>query len=426
MQFKHIIFIGIGIVLGVSGKAILERISPEKAGLSTPNSIWCSEDAGTFSCSMHTTVSLTEPGLCPICGMELVDKKINPNFNPDLIPLAQGEFEQLQIRTERVAKGKGESGTLHLSGRLELDQSRIFRQVCHLPGLIEKLFISREGMVVRKGQAIASIYSKELIAALETYHLNKHAESLTRSALNNLRAWKIPDSYFESVDMESDYYQAVPVYSDFDGVVLKKLAVEGEYATNSHMGHPTVLYEVADLSEIWAVLDVYEADLHKIKEGAVVELSLPAFPGEIWLGSVSKIGDQLEMQNQTISVRIIVPNPGNRLKPGMLTEASLYLSPPEDDLIYIPKSAVLWTGKRSVVYKRITTYDRPVFSYCEVQTGRDLGDWIEIISGLTVGEEIVSQGAFGLDAEAQLQGRRSMMNNPDVNNEAGDFMIANQ
>ncbi|MBR9921285.1 MAG: efflux RND transporter periplasmic adaptor subunit [Bacteroidetes bacterium] len=405
----------------------MERSFDAKDPNSGPATCLNGETESVYACSMHPQTSHSQPGNCLVCGMKLVDKQVSSFFNPDLLPLQAGEVEQMNVRTMLVGEKPEKGGnSLRLRGKLEPDQSRLYQQVCHLPGRIEKLYVTEEGSRVRKGQAIASIYSKELVAALETYHFNKRAESLARSALNNLKAWKVPASFYTKVDMTGDYHIPADVYSDFDGIVWKKRVVEGSYAMNTHMGHPTVLYDVADLSVVWAVLEVFESELRYVKEGMTIDLEVPAYPGETFSGKIIHIGDEVDPVTRTIPVRVSVANKEWRLKPGMLVEAEPTTSVAAPKSIVIPKSAILWTGERSVVYVRKPAYDRPVFAFTEVKTGMDMGENIVIVSGIKAGDEVVVQGAFMLDASAQLQGRKSMIQTLDSKKSEEDHMVANQ
>lgn len=417
-----------GLIAGFLAKDWLELNQDQNKDIDQLANTSCATDGAAliFSCAMHPSLESEEPGACPVCGMKLVDRLSSPYFNPELIPLEPGQVRQLNIRTAAVRNEGNLQKEIRLTGKLELDESKVFHQICHLPGRLEKLYISKVGDYVKKGQAIASVYSKELVAALETYHYNKRSESLARSALNNLAAWKVPAKFYESVDMTKDYHLAVDVYADFSGVVTDMKASPGSYALNTHMGHPTVLYEVADLSQLWAILDVYERDLNWVKTGATVSLEFPAFPGQKWEGKVDYIGDQVDPVSQTIPVRVVISNRNRKLKPGMITEANLVYEMPEAEVLFVPESAVLWTGKRSVVYIKDADFEQAVFSLREIEIGRNMDGQVEVLHGLREGEMVVVQGAFQLDASAQIQGRQNMMDYLNSNPESLDNRIANQ
>ncbi|WP_421948284.1 efflux RND transporter periplasmic adaptor subunit [Phaeodactylibacter xiamenensis] len=170
------------------------------------------------------------------------------------------------------------------------------------------------------------------------------------------------------------------------------------------------IYSKDLIAKLWAVLEVYETQLSSIRLGRQVHLTTEAFPGERFGGTISFISPVVDPDTRTIEVRVELPNPGHRLKPEMLMEGTVALGAgPGHSPVLLPRSAILWTGKRSVVYVRDSAFNQPVFRPRTVVLGPSLGDVYTIEEGLAPGEEIAVNGVFAIDAAAQLRGGRSMM-----------------
>jgi Cu(I)/Ag(I) efflux system membrane fusion protein len=182
----------------------------------------------------------------------------------------------------------------------------------------------------------------------------------------------------------------------------------GEYVKEG-----TKLFEVVDLSKVWIVFDAYESDIAWIKKGAKVEVKIGAFPGEKFQGKVGFIAPLISPKTRTASVRIDVNNSLKKLKPEMFAEAKLMASHLfKEAIISVPKSAVMWTGTRSIVYVKLPGTKTPTFQYRAITMGLDLGDYYVVENGIKAGEEVVVNGTFKVDAAAQLAGKNSMMNPP--------------
>jgi Cu(I)/Ag(I) efflux system membrane fusion protein len=175
-----------------------------------------------------------------------------------------------------------------------------------------------------------------------------------------------------------------------------------------------VLFEIADLSKVWVMFDAYESDLQFLHVGEKISFSLQALPGIDFNGTIVFIDPVIDPVTRVAKVRVETGNQSGKLKPEMFATgiASSILNEYRNNLI-IPKSAVLWTGKRSVVYVKQTGTEEPVFKIREIELGPMLGESYVIINGLAEGEEIVTSGTFSVDAASQLEGKPSMMNPRD-------------
>ena len=175
----------------------------------------------------------------------------------------------------------------------------------------------------------------------------------------------------------------------------------------------TILYDVADLSKLWVMFDAYESDLEFLNKGDKLAFVLQALPGINFSGNITFIDPVIDPVTRVAKVRVEVNNEAGRLKPEMFATGlvSANLSGYHNTLV-IPRSAVLWTGKRSIVYVKQPGAE-PVFKLRKIELGPMLGENYIVVDGLMEGEEIVTRGVFSIDAAAQLEGKPSMMN-PDM------------
>jgi membrane fusion protein, copper/silver efflux system len=200
------------------------------------------------------------------------------------------------------------------------------------------------------------------------------------------------------------------VLAGITGVVTSRYVTDGDY-----VGTGTVMFEIADLSSIWIILDAYESDLPWINQGSKISFTVPALPGQEFSAEVTFIDPVIDPRQRTAAVRAEAPNPGGRLKPEMFVNGIIRSDiRPGSNALVIPRSALLWSGKRSLVYVKLPGTEYPAFEMREIVTGPRLGDMYIVENGLDAGEEIVTNGVFAVDASAQLSGNFSMMTRPPV------------
>lgn len=405
------IFAGFLIALGL-GYYLGQGRSPAVAPHPMQSFVNCAAETAThYTCSMHPALERPTPGQCPACGMKLIEKRLLPQFNPDLVALSDADLLLSGVETQVVGQLQASRGGLPVSGRLEIPPGQIRRQVAGLPGRIEALYITAQGDYVKKGEPIASIYSKDLIAVVEAFVHNTNSESILRAAKNNLKSWNLDLEVLQQFDVASGQYRhPITIKADYEGYVLEHFTYTGDYTANAHMGAPTTLYTVASLDTLWAVFEVYENQLPGLQHGARAHFTTEAFPGERFEGTLSFISPVVDPERRTVEVRVELSNPGHRLKPDMLVEGMIAPGHNRKSLpLMLPRSAILWTGKRSVVYVKDTAYDQPVFRPRRVVLGPANGDDYVIEAGLAPGEVVAVNGVFAIDAAAQLSGARSMM-----------------
>ena len=184
------------------------------------------------------------------------------------------------------------------------------------------------------------------------------------------------------------------------------------------------LFKIADLQSLWAEFDVYENQIELIKNGQNIEIKTNALPNKTIASKVSFIDPVLDSKTRTVKLRVDLNNSKGLLKPGMFVEGKLNVSMGKSMSLSVPASAILWTGKRSVVYIR-SKPNESIFEMREVQIGTKTGSHYQVFEGLKSGDEIVTNGAFTVDAAAQLQGKKSMMNTKEENSSSMEGMHMN-
>ena len=364
-----------------------------------------------WTCSMHPQIRKNEPGDCPICGMELIplSTDIGNEENPDAIRMSPTAMQLANMQTAIVSKGSAIK-QIRLTGKITPDERAVFSQTAHVSGRIEQLKINFTGETVNKGQVIATIYSPELVTAQEelliAFQNRESQPELLKASKEKLKNLKLSDKQINEFIKSGIAIDQFSVLSDLNGVVTEIMANRGDYIKQ---GAP--FYEVADLTKLWVLLDIHESDLAWISKGDQVSFKIKAFANETFTGKINFIDPIINPKTRVAKARIDIDNSNLKLKPEMLVTATI-----ESDLqlnkntIVVPKTAVMWTGERSVVYVKTPSENGMHFQMREVDLGVSLGETYVIRNGLVEGEEIAVNGTFSIDAAAQLAGKRSMMN----------------
>ncbi|MEM6377897.1 MAG: efflux RND transporter periplasmic adaptor subunit, partial [Bacteroidota bacterium] len=363
-----------------------------------------------WTCSMHPQIRQETPGDCPLCGMELTVMSNDNNSDPTILEMTPAAAKLANIQTTIVGASNVDSEqTLRLTGKVQTDERLASSQVAHLPGRIEQLYVTFTGAPVKVGQTIAELYSPELITAqralIEAVKLKEINAGLLEAARNKLRYWKISETLIKEVETKGIIQEVFPIYADASGIVTQLKVAVGDHLMQ---GEP--LFDLVDLSRVWVVFDAYESDLANIRLGDRIQFKTPALPNQDFQAKISFIDPVVNPQTRVVTLRTEVSNFRGLLKPEMLVSGDLKQSRTKTASLTIPKSAVLWTGKRSVVYEKIPDAAVPSFRFKAVELGGTIGDHYEVISGLEAGAEVVTQGGFTIDAAAQLNNQASMMN----------------
>ena len=364
-----------------------------------------------WTCSMHPHIRMDQPGKCPICGMDLIPlvQGGSSSHDPDAIHLTREAAALANVITTMVSK-QNPVKEVRLYGKVQADERLYQSQVSHVPGRIEKLFVNFTGEQIRSGQKLAEIYSPELVTAqqelLETVKTKQLQPELYEASKEKLRQWKLTDDQIASIENSGRIIDNFAVLSNTSGTIISRRISAGDYVTAG-----SVLFEVADLSMVWILFDAYETDLPFLQKGERVKFTIQAMPGSELSGNIVFIDPILDPVTRVAKVRVEAANHSGKLKPEMFATGVVSSSLKDyKDNIIIPGSAVLWTGKRSIVYVKDTSTDEPVFRLREIGLGPALSEGYVVTGGLAEGEEIVTQGTFSVDAASQLEGKPSMMN----------------
>lgn len=363
-----------------------------------------------WTCSMHPQIRRNEPGKCPICGMDLIPLvQNNTTTDSGAVHFTKEAAELANVLTSVVTREKPIM-EVRLYGKVQADERLLQSQTAHIPGRIEKLFVNFTGEVVHKGQTLALIYSPELITSqqelLEAAKTKDSQPEIYEAAKERLRQWKLTESQIASIESSGSIQNNFEVFSNTTGIVTARRVNNGDYITQG-----TVLYDIADLSRVWIMFDAYESDLAFLNKGDKISFTIQAFPGTNFSGNILFIDPVIDPVTRVSKVRVEVGNQSGKLKPEMFATGIVKANLDEyRNKLVIPKSAVLWTGKRSIVYVKQSGSNEPIFNLREIELGPMLGNSFVVLGGLSEGEEIVTQGAFSIDAAAQLEGKPSMMN----------------
>ena len=376
--------------------------------------------AEVWTCSMDPQVRRDGPGTCPFCGMELVPASSIPSSSaPTEVVLSERARALAAVRTVEVGGGAedvDDSERRRFVARVAVDETRQEVVTTWTAGRIDRLHVRATGARVARGQVVATIYSPEVYGAHQDLlvarrHLERVSEgplgdaarASVESARERLRLLGFEGDALAELERASAPARQVPVRSPASGTVIERLATQGAYVA---AGAP--LYRVARLDRVWAKLDAYERDLPRLAVGQAVTLRFEGLTEPIE-GRVAFVDPVVDARRRVAEVRVEVPNPNGALRPGLVGEAEVVLAPGTTAML-VPASAVIHTGRRSIVYveKELGTYEARVVT---VDRPRGTGDSavVPVIDGLRAGERVVVHGAFVLDAELQIRGGASAM-----------------
>ncbi|MDP4711654.1 MAG: efflux RND transporter periplasmic adaptor subunit [Saprospiraceae bacterium] len=395
--------LGVGYWLGYGNREAGEVSSAGPASGGAPATEW--------TCSMHPQIRQPEPGICPICEMDLIPASGLSNDNPTVLEMTEAAVKLADIGTVAVRVASGEaSRDIALFGTVAVDETELRTQVSHFPGRVEQLFVNYTGQKVQKGQLLARLYAPEMIQAqqelLEALKLKDRYPEMVASARKKLQAFRVPETLISSLEAGGDIQQEVDLLADHSGVIMERKVALGDYLK---AGQP--VFTLAKLDQLWVVLEAYEEDLPNIRVGNRFTCTTQAAPGEVFSGVVDFIDPRVNPGTRTVKIRGRVDNKKGILKPDMFVRGAIRSATETgQSALRIPKTAVLWTGKRSVVYVRLPETAVPSFEYREVEILDESGGDYLVSGNLTAGESVVRAGAFAVDAAAQLNNRQSMMN----------------
>lgn len=364
-----------------------------------------------WTCSMHPQIRMDKPGLCPICAMDLIplNTESSASLDENAITMTK-EAVQLANVSSIIVKKLDAEKSIRLFGKIQADESKIQIQASHVSGRIEKLNINFIGEKINEGQTIASIYSPELVTAqeelLELLKMKNTQQNLIEASRQKLYRWKLSNEQVSEIEKGGKAKTNFEIKANTSGYVIKKFVNVGDYISQGQS-----LFEIANLNSVWAMFDAYESDIPWISNGDNINFTAQSVPGKIFSGIVNYIDPVLNSGTRVSKLRVEINNTSNSLKPEMFITGNLIANLKDyNNSIVIPKSSILWTGVRSLVYIKLKNMKEPTFVMREVTLGPSLGNSYVITEGLNEGEEIVTNGVFSIDASAQLAGNTSMMN----------------
>jgi Cu(I)/Ag(I) efflux system membrane fusion protein len=379
-----------------------------------------------WTCSMHPQIQLPESGQCPLCFMDLIE--VAKESNEERQNLRQISFDSrarklAEVEVRRVIRGSGDTAAeIQIFGRIDYDETGGSTITSWVDGRLDKLFIDYTGSPVRRGQAVAKVYSPDLFtaqaeliqAAKEFKRTKQSGNELVRkmasrtlaASREKLRLLGIGRKRLRAMEQQEKPADHITITAPLSGIVIEKHVNEGMYVKT---GNP--IYTLADLKRVWVILEVYETDLQTVSMGQNVGFTVEAYPGTEFQGKVVYIDPLVDARNRTVRVRLNADNRKGKLKPGMFVRAELSAAADQSgpSRLLVPVSAPLLTGKRALVYIQVP--DKPgTYVGREVVLGSRRGDYYEVKNGLEEGELVVVRGNFKIDSAIQLQGRPSMMN----------------
>jgi Cu(I)/Ag(I) efflux system membrane fusion protein/cobalt-zinc-cadmium efflux system membrane fusion protein len=329
------------------------------------------------------------------------------------VPLAPIQLTPQRMQSIGVVLGKVESKSvtsdLRFYGNVQVDERRQAYVQTRFAGWIRKVYADASGNFIGKGQPLFTIYSPDLVSTEQEYLLaKKNSESLQQSAVSGVAAgasslfsaakerllqWEISPREIEKLDQGGKAITDLTIYSPVSGYITDKKALP-----NMYVQPETMLYTVADLSDVWVLAQVFQSDAGKIKPGDPAEVTVDAYPGKVFNGRVEYILPQLDMNTRTLPVRLVFSNPGLKLRPGMYTNVRVKL--PIGRQLVVPASAAFHSGTKNLlfIYRGEGNIEPR-----EVEFGPQVGDAIIVNKGVKPSEQIVTSANFLIDSEAQLQ-----------------------
>lgn len=437
-----------------------------------------------WTCSMHRQIKLSEPGLCPICRMDLIPLETGTSDNDERrLVMSQSDRRLAEIQTVRVER-RFVNTRIRMVGTVDYDETRVKTISSYVPGRIDRLYIDYTGLAVKEGDRLVLIYSPELLRAQEELLEAKGRVETTpeqrsdflrnsdlralESAREKLRLYGLDEAQIRDIETRGSADDQVLIRSPQSGIVIEKSVNEGQYVQTG-----TQIYTVADLDRVWVMLDAYESDLLWLHYGQPVDLQSEAYPGEHFAGIIAFIDPVLDTRTRTVKLRVNVDNSDGRLKPGMFVRATVharvakagkvidpnlagkwiapmhpeivrdgpgecpichmdlvraedlgFVSPGDEEArpLVVPATAVLRTGTRAVVYIEVPNAELPTYEGREIVLGPRAGDYYLVKSGLSEGERVVTNGNFNIDSALQIMAMPSMLSQKgESSQEGGDF-----
>lgn len=416
---KNILYIAIAIIIGLGagwlifGNGSSDTMANKDISDMSDQHDHSGESADQmWTCSMHPQIMQPEAGDCPICGMDLIPAEVGAEgLAANEITMTENAMALANIQTTIVgnAETSDDDGMISLSGKIAANEENNTVQSSYFKGRIEQLNVNYEGQQVNRGQLLATIYAPDLVAAqqelITAASIKESQPALYKAVRNKLKNWKLSDTQINTIEESGMVRENFPIYATVSGTVSEVMAAQGDYV---NQGQP--ILKLSNLNSVWVEFDAYENQIAQFSVGQKINITTNAYPNKEFEGAISFIDPVLNNATRTVTVRATLQNRDDLFKPGMFVTGKVKgATQTMDNTLVVPASAVLWTGERSLVYIK-TNPNEPVFEMRKVTLGNRSGDNYQVTSGLKNGDEIVTNGTFTVDAAAQLQGKKSMMN----------------
>lgn len=326
-----------------------------------------------------------------------------------LVKLSLDKVQKLGVKTEAVELRDLRS-TIRTVATVQANERLLHTVTSKFDGWIQRLYVNTTGQAVRKGQALMDVYSPDLITAQQEYLIARRGvqtlaggsaevqasmQRLADSALQRLRNWDISETELQRLTQDGKTTQYLTLRSPANGVVLEKPAIQGKRFMAGE-----VLYQVADLSQVWLLAEVFEQDLRQVRIGQSANIRVDAYPEKLFAGKVTFIYPTVTPESRTAKVRIELANPQALLKPSMYARAEFISSYGKGQALAVPDSAVLDTGTRQLV---LVQRGEGRFEPRPVKLGMRGDGYVEVLEGVKAGENVVVSANFLIDAESNLK-----------------------
>lgn len=390
---------------------------------------------GQWTCSMCPEIISDKPGECSKCGMDLeqVPQSTSGSTEHDMsstgtvpglvsVTIEPQRLQLTGIRIDKVQRRRL-ADMLRLAGYVTADETRTANVHIRTSGWVRSLLVDQTGQYVRAGQPLLTIYSPDLAQAQQDLIVARKAtqktiadseltymrKQLLDAARQKLRLLGLSEQDVRATENSDSVGSDLTLRSPVSGYVLEKTVLSGQF-----IGADQSLFTIADLSTIWVMADVYEQDFAKIKIGQGAEMTLTALPGETIAGKVAFIYPSVSAQSRTLRVRLEFTNPSLQLRPGMY--ADLQLLQDSEPVLALPTDAIMDGGETKYAF---VVHDGKHFEPRLLKLGRSGGDWIEVLSGVSEGDEVVTSANFLIDSESRLKAAIAGMGGTAADEHAG-------
>ncbi|WP_373504429.1 efflux RND transporter periplasmic adaptor subunit [Aestuariivirga sp.] len=322
--------------------------------------------------------------------------------DPSIVKVSVEKVQRAGVRTEPVEK-RVLSEPIRAPGSIQLDERRELSITLRAEGFIEKVYAGATGQYVKAGEPLFRFYSPQIVQALVEYRLAV-ADGQKQVGVRKLLNLGVPKEVIAAIPAKGDIPFSMDWPSPVDGVLMSKTVVSG-----ARMMPGDELYRLSDVSTVWVIADVAEMDIGRISIGDPAEVTLRSYPGEIFRGNVAFVLPELRAETRTAQVRIELPNPDHKLLHRMYADVVIDTGQ-SAGVLAIPASAIIDSGNRQVAIVQVS---EGRFKPMEVQIGRRGAGYVEIVSGLKEGEQVVTRANFLIDAESNLQAALTGLTAPE-------------